>query len=148
VAGHLGMRRYEAPFVLEGGSVFTDGEGTLITIEQCLQNPNRNPTMSREQIERGLRDILGVERIIWLGLSHATDRDTDGHIDAVAPYVAPARVAVLMPDDPDDPDHERERDNRDRLRRARDAKEREIEVIPFETQPPGVVPYLCPRRCI
>ena len=142
MATHLGMRRFEAPFVLEGGSFFVDGEGTLITTEQCLLNPNRNPTMSREQIEQGLRDFLGVETIVWLGLGHSTDRDTDGHIDGIAPYVAPAKVALLMPDDPKDPDHEPGRDNRDRLGRARDAKGREIEVIPFETRPPGVVPYL------
>jgi agmatine deiminase len=142
VASHLGMRRFEAPFVLEGGSFFVDGEGTLITTEQCLLNPNRNPTMSREQIEQGLRDFLGVETIIWLGLGHSTDRDTDGHIDGIAPYVAPATVALLMPEEPDDPDHESGRDNRERLRSARDAKGREIEVIPFETRPPGVVPYL------
>jgi agmatine deiminase len=142
LASHLGMRRYEAPFVLEGGSFFVDGEGTLITTEQCLLNPNRNPTMSREQIEQGLRDYLGVDAIVWLEFGHATDRDTDGHIDGIAPYVAPATVALLAPEDPSDPDHERGRDNLDRLRRAHDAKGREFEVIPFETRPPGVVSYL------
>ena len=142
IAAHLGMRRYEAPFVLEGGSFFVDGEGTLITTEQCLLNPNRNPTMSREQIEQGLRDYLGVETIVWLGLGHSTDRDTDGHIDGIAPYVAPATVALLAPDDPADLDHERGQDNLDRLRRARDARGRAFEVIPFQTRPAGVVPYL------
>jgi agmatine deiminase len=142
VAAHLGMRRYEAPLVLEGGSFFVDGEGTLITTEQCLLHPNRNPTLSREEIEQGLRDYLGVEKIIWLGLGHSTDRDTDGHIDGIAPYVAPSRVALLAPKDPQDPDHMRGQDNLRRLRDARDAKGREIEVIPFETRPPGIVPYL------
>lgn len=142
VAAHLGMRRYAAPFVLEGGSFFVDGEGTLITTEECLLNPNRNPTMSREQIERGLRDYLGVETVIWLAFGHSTDRDTDGHIDGIASYLAPARVALLVPTDPDDPDHERGRDNLGRLRSARDAKGRELEVVPFQTSPPGVVPYL------
>jgi agmatine deiminase len=142
VAIHLGIRRYQAPFVLEGGSFFVDGEGTLITTEQCLLNPNRNPTMSREQIEQGLRDYLGVERIVWLGLGHSTDRDTDGHIDGIAPYVGPASVVLLAPDDPEDPDHDRGRDNLERLRRARDARGRDFEVIPFQTRPPGVVPYL------
>ncbi|MGH2650376.1 MAG: agmatine deiminase family protein [Actinomycetota bacterium] len=142
IAAHLGVRRYEAPFVLEGGSFFVDGEGTLITTEQCLLNPNRNPTMSREQIEQGLRDYLGVETIVWLGLGHSTDRDTDGHIDGIAPYVAPAAVALLVPEDPEDPDHEPGRDNLERLGRARDARGRGFEVIPFQTRPPGVVPYL------
>lgn len=142
VASHLGMRRYEAPFVLEGGSFFVDGEGTLITTEQCLLNPNRNPSMSREEIEQGLRDYVGVETIVWLGLGHSTDRDTDGHIDGIAPYVAPATVALLVPEDPADPDHERGRDNLERLRGARDARGRAFELIPFQTRPPGVVPYL------
>jgi agmatine deiminase len=142
IASHLGMRRYEAPFVLEGGSFFVDGEGTLLTTEQCLLNPNRNSTMSREQIEHGLRDYLGVETIVWLGLGHSTDRDTDGHIDGIAQYVAPAAVALLAPDEPDDPDHESGRDNLERLHRARDAKGRAFEVIRFQTEPPGVVPYL------
>jgi agmatine deiminase len=142
VASHLGMQRYEAPFVLEGGSFFVDGEGTLITTEQCLLNPNRNPTMSREDIEQGLRDYLGVDAIVWLGLGHSTDRDTDGHIDGIAPYVAPATVVLLAPEDPGDPDHERGRDNLERLRRARDARGRALEVIPFQTRPPGLVPYL------
>jgi agmatine deiminase len=142
IAAHLGMRRYEAPFVLEGGSFFVDGEGTLITTEQCLLNPNRNPSMSREEVERGLRDYLGVETIVWLGKGHSEDRDTDGHIDGVAPYIAPARVALLAPEDPADPDHESGRDNLERLRQARDAKGRTIEVIVFQTEPSGVVPYL------
>jgi agmatine deiminase len=142
IATHLGMRRYEAPFVLEGGSFLVDGEGTLITTEQCLLHPNRNSTMSREQIEQGLRDYLGVERIVWLGRGHSTDRDTDGHIDGIAQYLAPAKVLLLAPEDPSDPDHDSGRDNLHRLRNARDARGREFEVVRFETSPPGRVPYL------
>jgi agmatine deiminase len=142
IASYLGIRRYEAPFVLEGGSFFVDGEGTLITTEQCLLNPNRNPTMSRQQIEQGLRDYLGIEMIVWLGMGHSSDRDTDGHIDGIAPYVAPATVALLAPEYPDDPDHLFGRDNWERLKRARDAKGRGFEIIRFQTRPAGVVPYL------
>jgi agmatine deiminase len=142
VAAHLGMRRYEAPFVLEGGSFFVDGEGTLITTEQCLLNPNRNPTMSKESIEEGLREYLGVETVVWLGLGHSTDRDTDGHIDGIACYVAPATLVLLTPDDAQDPDHGRGQENLERLRTARDATGRSFEVIPFQTRPPGSVPYL------
>jgi agmatine deiminase len=142
IASHLGMRRYETPMVLEGGSYFVDGEGTLLTTEQCLLNPNRNPTMSREQIEGVLRDFLGVETIVWLGLGHSTDRDTDGHIDGILMYLAPASVALLAPEDPADPDHDSGRENRERLERARDARGRSFEVTPFQTTPPGVVPYL------
>jgi agmatine deiminase len=142
IAAHLGMRRYEASLVLEGGSFFVDGEGTLITTEQCLLHQNRNPTLSREQIEHELREYLGVQTIVWLRLGHSTDRDTDGHIDGIACYVAPATVALLVPDDPADPDHERGRENLERLRGARDARGRGFEVIAFQTRPPGTVPYL------
>ena len=83
IAAHLGMRRYEAPMVLEGGSFFVDGEGTLLTTEQCLLNPNRNPELPREQIEAILRDHLGVEKVLWLGRGHPLDRDTDGHVDGI-----------------------------------------------------------------
>jgi agmatine deiminase len=142
VGAHLGMRRFEAPFVLEGGSFFVDGEGTLITTEQCLLNPNRNPHLTREQIEQNLRDFLGVGSIVWLGRGHSTDRDTDGHIDGIAQYIAPAKLVLLAPNDPSDPDHASGQDNLERLSRARDARGREFEVVPFETEPPGRVPYL------
>ena len=62
-----GIDRYRAPFVLEGGSIHVDGEGTVITTEECLLSPGRNPDMGREEIEQGLHDYLGVERVVWLG---------------------------------------------------------------------------------
>jgi agmatine deiminase len=65
LASHFGVRHYEAPFVLEGSSFFVDGEGTLLTTEQCLLHPNRNPSMSRDEIEDGLRWFLGVDDVIW-----------------------------------------------------------------------------------
>ena len=88
----LGDRRYEAPFVLEGGSVAVDGEGTLLTTEQCLLHPNRNPALTREEIEQGLCDYLGVERVVWLGQGLAEDRDTDGHVDLIAAFTRPGEV--------------------------------------------------------
>jgi agmatine deiminase len=97
IASHLGMRRYGAPMVLEGGSFFVDGEGTLLTTEQCLLHPNRNPDMTREQIEHTLGEYLGVDRVIWLGQGHPLDRDTDGHIDAIAQYPAPRRSSSTCP---------------------------------------------------
>ena len=66
VCEHFGVRRYPAPLVLEGGSITVDGEGTLITTESCLLNPNRNPQLSKEEIEQGLKDYLGVDKVIWL----------------------------------------------------------------------------------
>jgi agmatine deiminase len=110
----LGDRRYEAPFVLEGGSIAVDGEGTLLTTEQCLLHPNRNPTMTREQIEQGLRDHLGAERVIWLGQGLVEDRDTDGHVDLIAAFTRPGEVLLQTPP-PGTPSHERMAENRSRV---------------------------------
>ena len=113
----LGDRRYEAPFVLEGGSVAVDGEGTLLTTEQCLLHPNRNPAMSREEIEQGLRDFLGAEHVVWLGQGLAEDKDTDGHVDLVAAFTRPGEV-LLQSTPPGTPSSERMADNRSRLTAA------------------------------
>ena len=90
IAEWLELPFFKAPFVLEGGSFFVDGRGTLITTEQCLLNPNRNPDLSREQIEQGLKDYLGVSTVIWLPFGHSLDTGpagTDGHVDGVLQYV-------------------------------------------------------------
>ena len=73
---HLGMRRYGAPLVLEGGSIHVDGEGTLITTEECLLNPNRNPNLSKAEIEQHLKDYLGIRQVIWLGQGMSRTRPT------------------------------------------------------------------------
>ena len=82
------MRRYQAPFVLEGGAIHTDGQGTLLTTESVLLNPNRNPGMTKADMEEQLGLYLGVRKVIWLpqGLK---DDDTDGHIDNLAAFVRP-----------------------------------------------------------
>ena len=128
--------------ILEGGSFFVDGEGTLITTEQCLLHQNRNPDMTREEIERTLGDYLGVEHVIWLGRGHPLDRDTDGHVDAIAQYVAPARILLDVPGDPADPYHDAGQDNLARLRAAHDAADRPIDVVAFDAGTPSVTAYM------
>jgi agmatine deiminase len=81
---HLGRPYEVSPLILEGGSIAVTGDGTLITTEQCLLNPNRNPTWSREQIEDELIERLGVRRVVWLSEGLIEDRDTDGHVDLIA----------------------------------------------------------------
>ncbi len=115
LASHFGVRRYRAPFVLEGGSFFVDGEGTLLTTEQCLLHPNRNPSMSREEIEEGLRSFLGVDAVIWLPHGLVEDRDTDGHIDGLAQYVRPGAVMLAIAAGSDDPNAARFEEDRRRL---------------------------------
>ncbi len=124
----LGDRRYDAPFVLEGGSVAVDGEGTLLTTEQCLLHPNRNPAMTREEIEQGLRDFLGAEQVVWLGQGLAEDKDTDGHVDLVAAFTRPGEV-LLQSTPPGTPSSERMADNRSRLTAAG------LEVVDFPILP-------------
>ena len=87
MAEALGVPRFAQPgIVLEGGSIEVNGEGALLTTEQCLLNPNRNPTLTRADIERVLRDAFGVDEILWLGEGIEGD-DTDGHIDDLTRFV-------------------------------------------------------------
>jgi len=120
--------RYSAPIVLEGGSIHVDGEGTVLTTEECLLNPNRNPTLSRERVERTLCEYLGAEKVIWLSRGVYED-ETDGHIDNLACFVRPGVVLLTYTDDESDPQHEISADALERLRAARDARGRALEVI-------------------
>ncbi len=127
----LGLQCFEAPFVLEGGSFFVDGEGTVITTEQCLLDPNRNPHLSRAQIEDGLRAYLGATTVIWLPFGHSLDTGpagTDGHIDGVLQYISPGRVMLELVADPSSPEHERGLANLAVLRASRDAAGREFTI--------------------
>jgi agmatine deiminase len=117
VARRLGDPVIEASIVLEGGSILSDGEGTILTTEQCLLNPNRNPGLDRGQIEAELQRYLGAERIVWLGEGLVEDRDTDGHVDLIAAFVTPGRV-LLQTVDEGNPNYERCAENLRRLRQA------------------------------
>ncbi|MCU0268091.1 MAG: agmatine deiminase family protein [Acidimicrobiales bacterium] len=112
---HLGLDRLTAPFVLEGGSIAVDGEGLLVTTERCLLHPNRNPTLTRAEIEEGLRDWLGIDRVLWLPDGLADDDETDGHVDNVVALPRPGTVLLQGCDDPDDADHATAAENRRRL---------------------------------
>jgi agmatine deiminase len=122
-----GMPLYRAPLVCEGGALHVDGEGTLLTTEQCLLNPNRNPKATRETVEECLRLYLGVRQIIWLG-SGFSDVETDGHVDNIACFTAPGRVIVGIPGH-NHPDHEAVKEAIRRLHEARDANGRSLEII-------------------
>jgi agmatine deiminase len=94
--------RYRAPIVLEGGAIHVDGEGTVLTTEECLLNHNRNPELTREQIEQTLLDYLGAEKVIWLARGMLDD-ETDGHIDNLACFAAPGVVLLTWTDERSDP---------------------------------------------
>jgi len=125
----LDVPRIASPMILEGGSITVDGEGTLITTEQCLLHPNRTPGMTKEQIEAELVARLGVSKVIWLPYGGLEDTETDGHVDGVCAFVAPGRVVVQLPNDPDHPDFERMRTNRAVLEAATDARGNRLEIV-------------------
>ncbi len=120
--------RYRAPLVLEGGSIHVDGEGTVLSTEECLLNPNRNPSLSREQIERALCEHLGAEKVLWLGRGVFND-ETDGHVDNLACFIRPGAVLLTWTEDESDPQHAISSDALARLEAATDARGRSIEVV-------------------
>ncbi|MFI9597685.1 agmatine/peptidylarginine deiminase [Nonomuraea sp. NPDC052265] len=125
----LGVARIESAMILEGGAITVDGEGTLITTEQCLLHPNRNPGLTRAEIEDELKARLGVSKVIWLPYGGFDDRETDGHVDGVAAFTAPATVLVQLPDDPTHPDYARMRANKAVLESSTDTAGRPFELI-------------------
>jgi agmatine deiminase len=131
----LGIERVPSEMVLEGGSFTVDGEGTLITTEQCLLNPNRNPDLGREEIEAELGRTLGVEQVIWLPWGHAEDRHTDGHVDGICAFVRPGTVLLHTCDEPENANYERAAENLEVLRSSRDARGRPLEVIELTQWP-------------
>ncbi|MFJ8039220.1 agmatine/peptidylarginine deiminase [Kitasatospora sp. NPDC096147] len=125
----LGVDRIESGMILEGGAVTVDGEGTLITTEQCLLHENRNPGMTKEQIEAELIARLGVSKVIWLPYGGLLDTETDGHVDGVCAFTAPGQVLIQLPSDPAHPDYQRMRDNRAVLAAATDAQGRALDIV-------------------
>ncbi len=148
-AEHAGHEVRSVPMVLEGGAIAVDGEATLVTTEQCLLHPNRNPDRTRAEIEAVLRAELGVEAVVWLPFGLALDDDTDGHVDNVAAFARPGVLVVQGCHDPDEDDWLRLHVNRRCAQGALDARGRPIEtvvvpVLPF-TDVAGervAVPYL------
>ncbi|MEU4066309.1 agmatine deiminase family protein [Streptomyces wedmorensis] len=126
---HLGVERIASDMILEGGAITVDGEGTLITTEQCLLHPNRNPGMNRDEIETELKSRLGVDKVVWLPYGGLLDTETDGHVDGVCAFAAPGKVVVSLPDDPAHPDYARMRANRAVLEASTDARGRPFEII-------------------
>ncbi|UYG02317.1 agmatine deiminase [Halomonas sp. LR3S48] len=127
IAEMLGIERFKAPVVLEGGAIHVDGEGTLLTTEECLLNPNRNPGLSRAEMEQVLQDTLGIEKVIWLPRGCHLD-ETDGHVDNLCCFVAPGEVVLTWCDDEDDPQHAISREALAVLESATDARGRRLHV--------------------
>lgn len=129
------MRRYDAPMVLEGGSISIDGEGTLLTTRQCLLNPNRNPNMTQHQIEETLGCYLGIKKVIWLNKGIKGDL-TDGHVDGIACFAGPRLVIASHTGNKSDPNYKALAENLSIMQSATDARGRSIEVIDLKQPPP------------
>ena len=138
VAEIEGVARYAAPLVLEGGSIHVDGQGTVITTEECLLSPGRNPQLGRDEIERHLREYLNVDTVIWLARGIDPD-ETNGHVDDVACFVAPGEVLAGVTDDPGDWRYELLQDNLQRLRQATDARGRRLVVHTLPMPAPSAI---------
>ncbi len=136
IAAAAELPAFRFPLVLEGGSVEVDGEGTCLTTRQCLLHPNRNPAMTEEMLEAGLRDALGVETVLWLGDGLCNDH-TDGHVDTLARFVAPGVVVCMRPAGRLDPNAKALRAAEAKLRTFRDVRGRRLEVVGVPS--PGIV---------
>jgi agmatine deiminase len=132
----LKVPRFEPGIVMEGGSIEVNGAKVVMTTEQCLLNPNRNPGLNRGEIEEYLRKFLGVQKVLWLGEGIVGD-DTDGHIDDIARFASATTVVCALEDDPADANYQLLQDNLERLRQATDANGRAFEVVTLPM--PGVV---------
>ncbi|MCG8348173.1 MAG: agmatine deiminase family protein [Chloroflexales bacterium] len=137
MAEALGVQRFAGGMILEGGSIDVNGQGLLLTSEACLLNPNRNPALSRAQIEQRLCDMLGVAKILWLGEGIVGD-DTDGHVDDLARFVAPNTIVTAVEDDPSDENYGFLQDNLERLHAMRNLNEAPLQIVTLP-MPPAVV---------
>jgi agmatine deiminase len=132
------MPHFEAGIVLEGGSIDVNGSGSLLTTESCLLNPNRNPKLTRSEIETSLKDFLGVTNVLWLSGGIVGD-DTDGHVDDVTRFVGPSTVVTVLEEDSSDENYAVLKENHERLMHMRDERGRPLQVVTLPMPRPLVV---------
>jgi agmatine deiminase len=139
VAAFASAAAFRSDLVVEGGGFLSDGEGTLITAESCVLNPNRNPSWTKAQADAELRAMLGVRKVIWLP-GDLTDDATDGHVDGYVAFIRPAAVLCEEVADPIDPRFPIMAENRRILRSETDARGRRFELVPIVEAPRSAVP--------
>ena len=124
-----GVDAYDAgDFILEGGSIHVDGEGTVMVTEECLLAPDRNPDLTKVQIEKKLKDYLNVEKVLWIPHGVYGDADTNGHVDNMCNFVKPGVVLLAWTDDKNDPQYERSVEAYNYLSNETDAKGRKLTI--------------------
>jgi agmatine deiminase len=131
MAEALGIRCFTSPIYMEGGGICSDGEGTVLTTEQCILNDNRNPGISKAEAEHELRHALGAEKVIWLP-GDPWDDETDGHVDGLACFIRPGVVLAELDPDPASERHEILMRNVSALEQATDARDRKLEIHTIE----------------
>jgi agmatine deiminase len=124
----LGIPRFDAPIIMEGGSLHVDGQGTLMTTEECLLNENRNPGYKKEDIEEILKQYLGIQKVIWLKRGLNGD-ETDGHVDNIACFARPGMILMQTCHSPEDANYEITMENLEILENTVDASGKKLEVI-------------------
>jgi agmatine deiminase len=139
LAERVGYPLYRSELVVEGGAFLSDGEGTLITAETCVLNPNRNPGWSKAETEAELRAMLGVSKVIWLP-GDVMDTETDGHVDGYLAYVEPGTVLLELVADAADPRYPIMAENRRVLEAETDARGRRFKLLPIAEAPRSVGP--------
>lgn len=132
IAEIQGRQRFVPGIILEGGAIDGNGQGCVLTTESCLLNPNRNPQLSREQVEGYLRDYLAVKKVLWLKGGEIAGDDTDGHIDQIARFVSPTTIVVSSCDDTSDDNYEPTQQNIRELRQLTDTNEKPFEIVPLK----------------
>ncbi len=128
--------RFDVPAVLEGGSIDVNGKGSCLTTEQCLLNPNRNPHLSKKEVETALKRMFGLRKVIWLKEGIEGD-DTDGHVDDLARFVAPRTVLMAVESDSSDGNYRILKENLNILKTERDQDGKRLRVL--EIPMPGMV---------
>ena len=137
LAKHQDLKCYNAQhFVLEGGSIHTNGEGLLLVTEECLLSKGRNPLMSKQEIENMLNSYLGTEKVIWLEKGIYND-ETNGHIDNICAFISPTEVVLAWTDNENDPQYEISKRCLEILENSTDVKGRKIKVykLPIPQKP-------------
>jgi len=136
IAQLTGRRRFVSPLVMEGGSIETDGQGTILTTEQCLLNPNRNPGHSKSSIEQALEEQLNAERVLWLTGGEIQGDDTDGHIDQLARFVSTDTIVAAVETNPNDENYAPLQANYQELLQMRSSQGAAYNIVPLPMPAP------------
>ncbi|HAR63454.1 MAG: agmatine deiminase family protein [Candidatus Margulisiibacteriota bacterium] len=135
MAEYLKIKQFRVGQILEGGSIDTNGEGILLTTTACLLNKNRNPHLSKFEIENNLKEYLGIHKVLWLGDGVAGD-DTDGHVDDIARFINKNTIVTVIENNKNDINYEALKENYERLQHFTDMNGKKFSIIPLQMPDP------------